>query len=833
MNPSSDRQKITFCLLLAVFLLLAWTGSGFSLNFQKVLLPPHKKGATTPVSPSQVGIVDIVSYASNVARAYYDLKMPSVPLISLKKVQGQLNVISRDVGALAGDMKLFKDVSRSNYHHFRYLEGELIRESLLLTRLSKKLKLVVQSILKERREWAQRRSQLKAWKKNLWKPSTPPIERHAYEQAFATVNKAMKLLDERLEPLLEMQERVSDLQLKAQEFISIADQHLKALKGNIFQRGIPLVFVGEFFGQFDRELFQEGLEELAVFVGQQGKHVLDNFWVLLGVVLLTFILAFFIRQTGKGLGDFSLWRKFVDRSHATAFFICLNLFWLVVSPMPPGWYPAFQFAIVVTVIYLSRTFFAEAWKWRVLYRLGILILIASMFGMVVVPWPILRLAVLLLSGFGIYFCVKESCHKRQGEGNEVLIFALRLGSVLLLAVIVAEFIGYAHLALYLIESFLLTIFAFLEMWMLYLVSFGLVEMLLNRLPFALLKKNVPVVLSRIKPLFVLFFSGLLLVTCLVVWEVFPTREEALRSLFNMGVSIGSMKVSLGIVVVSALVLYGAFLISWTVQTLLLQEVLPRRQISQGVRISITRLVHYGIILIGFLLSLRVLGFGLTNLTIIGGALGVGIGFGLQAIVNNFASGLILLFERPVKVGDTIQIGNDMAVVKRLGLRSTVVQTLDNAEIVIPNSSLVTEKVTNWTLASRRVRVRVPVGVAYGSDIDRVTEILIKCAEENSSVLKYPKPQALFLEFGNSSLNFELRVWVDEFLESTGEIQDDLNRDIDRRFREAGIEVPFPQTDLHLRSVDEDAARALQGTPNEDKNSSEGAGDKPTEGEEIA
>jgi len=167
------------------------------------------------------------------------------------------------------------------------------------------------------------------------------------------------------------------------------------------------------------------------------------------------------------------------------------------------------------------------------------------------------------------------------------------------------------------------------------------------------------------------------------------------------------------------------------------------------------LIHYSILIVGFVVLLNLLGFELTKLTIIGGALGVGIGFGLQAIVNNFASGLILLFERPIKVGDTVQIGNDLGEVKKLGLRATVVSTFDNAEIVIPNSNLITAPVTNWTLSGRKARLKVPVGVAYGTDIQKVLEILMHCAHENTQVITQPQPNALFLAFGASSLDIEL------------------------------------------------------------------------------
>jgi small-conductance mechanosensitive channel len=196
-----------------------------------------------------------------------------------------------------------------------------------------------------------------------------------------------------------------------------------------------------------------------------------------------------------------------------------------------------------------------------------------------------------------------------------------------------------------------------------------------------------------------------------------------------------------------------------------------------------------------------LGFDATKFTIILSAFGVGLGFGLQSIVNNFVSGLILLFERPVRVGDNIQLEGKWSEIKHIGLRATTVRTLDQADVVVPNADLVNNQVTNWTLGDRQVRVSIPVGVVYGSDVTLVMKKLIDCANANALVSKTPPPQVLFLKFADSSLNFELWVWVsdaDHRLKATSE----LHQEIDRSFREANIVIAFPQLDLHLRSVDD-------------------------------
>lgn len=251
-------------------------------------------------------------------------------------------------------------------------------------------------------------------------------------------------------------------------------------------------------------------------------------------------------------------------------------------------------------------------------------------------------------------------------------------------------------------------------------------------------------------------------------------------------------------------------------TLLASRIIPKvylddkfggKTMERGVRRSIGRLIQYTIILIGVVAAVTIIGLDITRVTIILSAFGVGIGFGLQSIVSNFVSGLIMLFERPLREGDTIEVGNQYAQIKKIGLRSTTVQTFDEADITIPNADLINNQVTNWTLTNRQVRLTIPVGVAYGSDLALVQETLLICARENESVVKSPEPQVLFQGLGDSSLDFELRVWVVD-ADSRPQVRSKLYFEIDRRFRETGIEIPLPQRDLYLRTKNDTPLNAL-------------------------
>ncbi|MBE9563653.1 MAG: mechanosensitive ion channel family protein [Proteobacteria bacterium] len=253
----------------------------------------------------------------------------------------------------------------------------------------------------------------------------------------------------------------------------------------------------------------------------------------------------------------------------------------------------------------------------------------------------------------------------------------------------------------------------------------------------------------------------------------------------------------------ALLVFGTIVIlSGWIRSQLENNWLKMTTMGQGARDALVTIMGYILFLIAIMAGLSAAGFDFGNIAIIAGALSVGIGFGLQNIVNNFVSGLILLFERPIRKGDWIEVGGTEGYVKDIHIRSTRIQTFDRSDVIVPNSELISNQVTNWVLSSKSGRAIVPVGVAYGTDTEKVRDILMAIAEENDNVVNagsMPKPIVLFREFGDSSLNFELRVFLHN-VDSRLRVVSDLNFAIDKAFREEGIEIPFPQRDLHVKSI---------------------------------
>lgn len=266
-------------------------------------------------------------------------------------------------------------------------------------------------------------------------------------------------------------------------------------------------------------------------------------------------------------------------------------------------------------------------------------------------------------------------------------------------------------------------------------------------------------------------------------------------------AVGKLSISPLFVIEISLFLLVLVLVSRAVDELLRTRVLSRTAMDAGQRYAFARFAGYAVFVVGLVVGIQSTGVNLSTLTVFGGALGIGIGFGLQNLAKNFVSGLILLAERPVKVGDRVEVAELNGDVMRIGARSTWVRTNDNVVIIIPNSHFTENQVTNWTAYERKVRFHLPVGVAYSSDPDRVREILLNTASAHPDVLSAPPPEVVLLGFGESALDFELWVWTETKVQLPQILRSDLNFRIFRAFAEHGIEMPFPQRDLHIRSSD--------------------------------
>ena len=262
--------------------------------------------------------------------------------------------------------------------------------------------------------------------------------------------------------------------------------------------------------------------------------------------------------------------------------------------------------------------------------------------------------------------------------------------------------------------------------------------------------------------------------------------------------LGGAKITLWTLIYFLALLLLLLYLTAKARKLLVERLLIRTKLDVGAQQAVGSITRYVLLLVGLLIILQTVGINLTTLNVIAGAVGIGVGFGLQNIASNFISGLIILFERPIKVGDRIVVGDVEGDVIEIGARSTTVVTNNQIAIIVPNSMFISEPVVNWKYNDPRVRFEIPVGVSYGSDVRLVERLLLEVARENADVLKEPPPDVCFREFGESSLNFVLRVWNQSHVHRKLVLYSALNFAIHDKFKEHGVEIPFPQRDLHIR-----------------------------------
>ena len=567
-----------------------------------------------------------------------------------------------------------------------------------------------------------------------------------------------------------------------------------------------------------RTEWQRNTNQIAEFVGTRGQHILAQFGLL--VALVAVMLA--IRRSGKGWKDDEALQAstyILSRPISVALvltLICTRLF----HPRAPA--VVFDITALLWLIPTVRIVPGLLKSNMRLPAYGLMLLFAlteleDLVANFAIGSRLVLLVLTILALVGLAFTLKSHGGTRipgTGKWHRVLIFAARFALALLAISIAANILGFVRLASLLTRGTLTSGFAALIALVLIEVVTGVIKVLLRRGPVLWLQSVRLSYGDLIRRVTTLVTAGVFLLWFYAVLQSFNIQDvvlNALAGVLGRQWSVGSWEMSLGDVIAFLLTLWLALWISRIIHVLLKEDVLPKMDLARGVPETISAVVHYVVLLIGFMIAAGAAGVDLTRITLLAGALSVGIGFGLQNIVNNFISGLILMFERPVQVGDTIDLegssGGLRGEVKRIGIRASVLRTFDGAEVIVPNGDLISGRVTNWTLSDRLRRVELPVGVKYGTDPKAVLEVLIEAAKKHEDVLDEPQPVALFVGFGDSSLDFLLRFWTaqfDRWLRVSSQVAVTVNDDL----AEAGIEIPFPQRDLHLKSMEESVKQAL-------------------------
>lgn len=557
-----------------------------------------------------------------------------------------------------------------------------------------------------------------------------------------------------------------------------------------------------------REAYEKGVQDLSLFAQSYRDALIGHAVLTLVVLVLLILLNRRARRLEADTPEIDAAKHTLSRPIAAT---------IVVSIAGIGFYypdaPRLidDLAVIALIVPIFLLLPRGASRLRTPLIVLVVVSILSRFiDMLTYLSPLQRLATLVVSGgTGAYLTwILRKQTVTDGLDHTLLRRSMRtaelIAVVLLTASVVVNILGYFAMASVLLSGVLITSYIGVVYFLLYFVIAAVLWIGISSGParrLRILEHQGSLIRTRLLSVTRLVLVILWFRVALDFLQVLPVVSAAVRRIFTAKIQFGEIGLSLLNLVAFAATIWAAFALSRFIRFVLAEDVYPRMWLPRGVANAISTSIHYVALLLGFFLAFAATGADLNKFAVLAGAFGVGLGFGLQNVVANFVAGLILIFERPIMTGDHVEVGTVIGVVKQIGLRSTTVRTLLGAEVIVPNGKLVAEEVTNWTLSDKQRRLDLDVGVKYGTDPQTVIELLIQVAAEHPDILDTPHPRALMVGFGDSSLNFQLRVWTLN-AEARVAILSDLHVRVDNALKAAGIEIPFPQRDVHLRTLDD-------------------------------
>jgi len=638
--------------------------------------------------------------------------------------------------------------------------------------------------------------------------NVPPEILQRTKEILASISETQELADSRRADLLRLQTDLSDVGAEADRTRSEIKNARSAVLTKLLVRDSPAIWnirSGELNG---KSLWSSVVDTLDVQAKAFRQYVLENSgrFLLHGILLILFIIGLYWAQARVD--------PFVEREpkleRAVTIFRLPVSTALILTLMLSSWlYPqaprllssALGAAALMPVVILLRRIVDKP-LFIILYALVTLYFI-GLIREVTVALPLVSRLLFLIEMFAaelflVWFIRSKKLLSRVESRHYGVFRSIRkflpVALVIFGLAFVANILGFVSLSNLLGSGILRSSYAAI-------ILYAIVEILRSLSIFALRVRplsSLQMVKSN-RHLIRVRFTRITQWVAIVLWALFALAQFSVRDavfafmgnvLFST-FTFGSIAISLATVLFFVLVVYGSFLLSRFILFVLEEDVYPRVDIGGGISYAISTVVHYFLLIAGFVIAIAGMGVDLSKFAILAGAIGVGLGFGLQNIINNFVSGLILLFERPVKVGDIVQIGEHQGDLMAIGLRASVLKKTDGSNVIVPNSQLISEEVINWTIADKRRRLDIKVGVAYGTDQTLVLDLLTKATEGNRSVLAEPKPRALFVGFGDFSLDFELRAWT-ENTDDWVVVRSEIVSQIYRSMKDANIQIVFPR-----------------------------------------
>lgn len=760
---------------------------------------------STAGSHSFPGIAELVPRATELAQKASRAEEQIASASKVEEFQRAIQDARERLKNLRAQMISLGDPWRLSIHQLVDMEN-------LINSEKKKLEGILNSIFEKltqleslRQTWEEQQTYWKNWEAYLHETQSE-IPSDVFGRVGRTARSVLQNAAAASSALLALQQELSGMQEELNTLLEPVENSLKKARTETFQKNAPSLLSAEYLAQVRRD-FRTGVSRGLNSVWKLERDYLVQYvWVLLLQALSVVLLVVLKSRFREELAKIDEWRVLLKHPWAAAVFATEIITVVIYQAPSSSWSFVSMGFLSFAAAFLISDFLPSKELRRLIFLVVAVTVLASIAKLISFPASLNRLYTFAVSIGAVPFLFSRARRLRNLTDGKVNSFvaAMQVGALLMAGATLLQIAGFSNLADYLVRCSSWTVLILVLAILMIHVGNGVLEAvlrhpLLTRWKF--ITRFGPELLRRLKVLLQGVIWGWTAISLFQLWGAYTSFGQAWGRIFAFHFVFGPIDLSLGLLVISFLVLYLGYSISWFLRAFLDAEVFPRHNIDRGARDAVKKLIHYTLLFFALMLAIGLLGIDLTSLAVITGALGIGVGFGLQNIVSNFVSGIMLLFERPFKVGDVVVVDDERGTVKKIGLRSAVIETLDRSELIVPNSQFISEKVTNWTRSNPIARIRIPVGVAYGSDVPQVMKLLKEAAGSEPHILSDPAPCAFFVNFGDNALEFELHVWIAD-VKNMLHVRSAVCQEIERLFRSHGVEIPFPQRDLHLRSMDE-------------------------------
>lgn len=804
-RPQNLTSFAALALLFGSLLIVRAPAQNLSFTQEPAANAAASNNAPAAASPAAtpIPLSDVTAQAENAAATLKEIGAGASIDPVTAAAERDLPALTEEINArleetattVAGSTSL--DDLRSFETDWRRLAGNLPVWEKDLTARARKLESDLQRVGELTERWQKTLESLKS-------AEAPPEVLARVEEIIRTAAATRAAVVAELSRVARLQNRVAEQQNRVAEALRTISAKRDALVGQLLVRDAPPVWSADLWTKGDvgrglRDSLATQIEGLNAFAARNKDKLIVHILVFAALAGALFYLRGKARPLVAEYPGLKQAAVIFNLPIATALLLAI-VFSSSIYPQTPQILRALfgAVALVPTVVILRESL--ERALYPLLYALVLFFFVdqlrAIFDGVPAFVRPLLMAETVAAFLFFRWFYRARLARQSETEDvranrvHRVVRAVSRIVQPFFVVAFLANFFGYVNLSRLVGDGVLRSLYAALVLYAAVRIIDGLIAFALRFRP-----------LNRLK---MVRDSGALIeaktqkfvrVAALVLWIVialdyFTLREYVfgnLRALLTAELVLGSLSVSAADVLLFALVVWAAFALSRFVRFALEEDVYPRFALAQGVPYAVSTIVNYLILLLGFFFAVGAAGLDLTRLTVLVGAFGVGIGFGLQNIFNNFVSGLILLFERPVKVGDEIKIGEESGTVRQIGIRASLIRQWDNSEVIVPNSKLISENVKNWSFSSRKRGIEIPVSVAREADTEKVAELLRQAAAEHPLVAEKPAPQVILNALAAPTLNFRLRAWTTK-TDQTLAISGELTTAVNRKLIENGIEL---------------------------------------------